>query len=238
MMVSSYNERVTAIVPIRHHSQRVPGKNYRLCAGRPLYRYVIDCLLAATRVARVVVETDSATIRADCIAVYGDAVLLMERPESLRAPETSMNRILLSAVAQLGTGYYLQTHATNPLLRPATVDAAVARFFTGFAEGACDSLFSVTPRRVRLWDAEARPLNHDPERLLQTQDLPPFFEENSCLYLFSAASLQQCRRRIGARPLLYAMEPSEAVDIDEDSDFLLAEALLRLNLAVGAASEE
>jgi CMP-N-acetylneuraminic acid synthetase len=100
------------------------------------------------------------------------------------------------------------------------------------AQGECDSLFSVTPRRVRIWDRDTRPLNHDPAQLLQTQDLAPFFEENSCLYLFSAAGLQSRRNRIGARPLMFAMDPLEAVDIDEESDFLLAEALYRLRSGI------
>jgi len=55
--------------------------------------------------------------------------------------------------------------------------------------------------------------------------LPPFFEENSCMYLFSAAILRQRHNRIGARPLMYEMDPLEAVDIDEETDFHLAEAL-------------
>ena len=94
-------------------------------------------------------------------------------------------------------------------------------------QGECDSLFSVTRRQVRIWDADAHPLNHDPEKLIQTQDLSPFFEENSCLYLFSADILKERHNRIGAKPLMYAMDPIEAVDIDEEADFYLAEVLFQ-----------
>ena len=217
--------RVIALLPMRHHSQRVPGKNYREFAGKPLYRRVVDALLTARSVRQVVIDTDSPVIRDDCITSYGDAVLLLDRPEHLRAPEIAMNEVLLNDMKQLEGEYFLQTHSTNPLLRAATIDDAVDRFFTAFKRGECDSLFSVTRRQVRIWDADARPLNHDPAHLIQTQELPPFFEENSCLYLFTAKVFKKRQNRIGAKPLMYEMEPVEAVDIDEETDFRLAESL-------------
>jgi CMP-N-acetylneuraminic acid synthetase len=219
--------QVTALLPMRHFSQRVPEKNYRIFAGKPLYRHVVDALLAARRVSQVVIDTDSPVIRDDCRAAYGNTVVLLKRPENLRAPEISMNEILLNDMEQLTGKFFLQTHSTNPLLRADTIDDAVDRFFNAFEQGECDSLFSVTRRQVRIWDADAHPLNHDPEKLIQTQDLSPFFEENSCLYLFSADILKERHNRIGAKPLMYTMDPIEAVDIDEEEDFYLAEALFQ-----------
>ena len=220
--------KLTALLPMRHHSQRIPGKNYREFAGKPLYRYVVDALLAAHHVSRVVIDTDSPVIRDDCRATYGEEIILLERPEHLRAPEISMNEILLNDMKQLGGEYFLQTHSTNPLLRATTIDEAVMRFFTALERGECDSLFSVTRRQVRIWDADARPLNHDPAQLIQTQDLAPFFEENSCLYLFSSEVFARRENRIGVMPLMYEMDPMEAVDIDEEADYRLAEALYLL----------
>jgi CMP-N-acetylneuraminic acid synthetase len=82
---------------------------------------------------------------------------------------------------------------------------------------------------VRIWGADGQPLNHDPRVLIQTQDLEPFFEENSCLYLFTAKSLCDNANRIGAAPAMFEIDPLEAIDIDEEPDFLLAEALYRSN---------
>ena len=69
-------------------------------------------------------------------------------------------------------------------------------------------------------------LNHDPKVLLRTQDLPPIYEENSNLYLFTAEQIAG-GRRMGDRPILFEIDPLEAVDIDEEPDFVLAEALDR-----------
>ena len=90
-----------------------------------------------------------------------------------------------------------------------------------------DSLFSVTRWQTRLWDAEGRPLNHDPDVLLRTQDLPPVYEENSCLYIFTRERFLERRNRLGYRPYLFEIPALEAVDIDEPADWAVAECLLR-----------
>jgi CMP-N-acetylneuraminic acid synthetase len=135
-----------------------------------------------------------------------------------------MNDVLEGTLRQVQTDLVLQTHSTNPLLRPETIRRAIDELRNAASDH--DSLFSVTRRHVRLWTAEAQPLNHDPEKLLRTQDLPAVLEENSCLYLFSPNVLASTGSRIGRRPLLYAIPALEAVDIDDEADLLLAEALL------------
>jgi CMP-N-acetylneuraminic acid synthetase len=134
-----------------------------------------------------------------------------------------MNDVLLSTISQVAADVYLQTHSTNPLLRPATIDRAVTAMLEGHPIH--DSLFSVTRLQSRLWDALTRPINHNPAILLRTQDLPPTYEENSCLYLFTGDTLRQRHNRIGERPLLFEIERLEAMDIDEELDFKVAEFL-------------
>ena len=91
--------------------------------------------------------------------------------------------------------------------------------------GEYDSMFTVTPLQTRLWTADGKAINHDPAVLLRTQDLPPVMEENSCLYLFDAATLRSRGNRIGERPLLYPLDPLEAWDIDDEADWTVVEAL-------------
>jgi CMP-N-acetylneuraminic acid synthetase len=121
--------------------------------------------------------------------------------------------------------WYLQTHSTNPLLRPATIDRAVAELLGSVPRH--DSLFSVTRLQTRLWDAAGQPMNHDPAVLLRTQDLPPVYEENSCLYMFTGKGLRRGGTRIGQRPLLFEIDRDEAWDIDEEIDFEVAEFLFQ-----------
>ena len=93
-----------------------------------------------------------------------------------------------------------------------------------------DSLFSVTPLQVRLWDQLGRAINHNPAILLQTQDLPPVYEENSCIYIFTREKLFNRLNRIGERPLMFAMQASEAWDIDDELDFAISEFLMQQNI--------
>jgi CMP-N-acetylneuraminic acid synthetase len=223
----SRDEEFCALVPMRHMSQRVHGKNFREFCGRPLYRHIVDALLASNSVAHVAIDTDSEVIAADVARHYDERVQTIPRPAHLTAPTVPMNKILLHDVALLGGELFLQTHSTNPLVKPVTIARAVSCFRELRAAGRNDSLFSVTRRQVRTWSAAGRPLNHDPNVLLQTQDLEPFFEENSCLYLFSAQSLAANANRIGAAPAMFEIDPLEAIDIDEESDFVLAEALFQ-----------
>ena len=214
--------RIVALVPMRHHSERVPGKNYRPFAGRLLYHHIISSLLACPLIDEVVIDTDSPLIREDA-AQHFPQVRLIERPEHLRAGTVPMNDVLLYDVTQVEADYYLQTHSTNPLLRTETITRAIRLFLDSYPM--YDSLFSVTRIQTRLWDSLAQAINHNPAILLRTQDLPPVYEENSCLYIFTRPTLEIRRNRIGERPLMFEIDRLEAWDIDEELDFLIAEFL-------------
>jgi CMP-N-acetylneuraminic acid synthetase len=224
--------KIVALVPMRHHSERVPGKNYRRFAGLPLFSYIVRSLLACPEIDEVVIDTDSDVIAEDVAENYA-RVRLIERPESLRDGKVSMNDVLLHDVRQVNADYYLQTHSTNPLLRSETISRAIRLFLE--SRPAYDSLFSVCRMQVRLWDVRTRPLNHDPSVLLRTQDLAPVYEENSNLYIFDRETLERRGNRIGARPLMFEIERTEAWDIDTEVDFQIAE-FLYTKLKVGPSA--
>ena len=136
-----------------------------------------------------------------------------------------MNDVLLNTISQVDADFYLQTHSTNPLLSAASVKKGVEMFLENYPIH--DSLFSVTRLQTRLWDQLARAINHNPNILLRTQDLPPVYEENSCLYIFSKEILERKHNRIGDRPLMLEIPREEAQDIDEEIDFQIAEYLFK-----------
>jgi len=224
MAMTRDEPRVVALVPMRHHSQRVPGKNYRPLAGKPLYAYILTTLSTCPEIAEIVIDTDSPIIKQGVASDF-PTVRIIDRPEHLRGDDVPMNEVLLYDVAQVPAPYYLQTHTTNPLLRPETVSRAIATFLQVYPDH--DSLFSVTRVQTRLWDAQCRPLNHDPRTLLRTQDLPPIYEENSCLYIFERSTFEARRNRIGENPLMFEIEAPEAWDIDQELDFQIVDFLIR-----------
>lgn len=213
---------IAALVPMRHHSERVPGKNYRSFAGRPLYYYIISSLQSCPLIKEIVVDTDSPVIK-EGISETFPRVRLIDRPNHLKAGTVPMNDVLLYDINQIDADFYIQTHSTNPLLRAETITGAIQRFMENYPM--YDSLFSVTRLQTRLWDELARSINHNPSILLRTQDLPPVYEENSCIYIFTRTILEKRHNRIGDRPLMFEIDRIEATDIDEELDFKVAEFL-------------
>lgn len=222
--------KIAAIIPMRHHSERVQEKNYRPFAGDPLFFCIIRALRAVKTIGQVVIDTDSETIMGLCREHFPDVVLL-ERPAHLRDDGTPMNDVLLHTTDQIDADFFLQTHSTNPLLRAETIAAAVDRFLEGYP--IYDSLFGVTRMQTRLWDQLSRPVNHNPSILLRTQDLPPIYEENSNLYIFTREDLARRHNRIGERPLMFEVDAREAWDIDDLLDFRVAEILYQEQRATG-----
>ncbi|GAB5469430.1 MAG: acylneuraminate cytidylyltransferase family protein [Rhodospirillales bacterium] len=218
--------RLVALMPMRHHSQRVPGKNYRPFGdGRPLYQHALESLLSVAEIEKVVIDTDSPVVKEQCAEKYKD-VIVLDRPEHLRAPEIPMNDILTYDATEVPSDFYLQTHSTNPLLSHATMAKAVTTFFAQYP--IYDSLFGVTVIRDRIWDVLGRAVNHNPNILLQTQDLPKWLvQENSTLYIFERGRLLNDRNRIGNRPFLFEVDEIEARDIDIEIDFQIAEMLFQ-----------
>jgi CMP-N-acetylneuraminic acid synthetase len=224
-------QKIIALVPMRHHSQRVPGKNYRLMAGKPLYAHIIETLLQVQQLAGIFVDTDSDAVL-DGLARDYPSVICHRRPESLRADDIPMNEILMHDTEQVPADMYLQTHSTNPLLKSATISHAIETLTLKYP--AYDSLFGVTRRQVRFYDELGRPINHNPAILLQTQDLPPVYEENSTMYMFTRQTLAVRRNRLGERPLMYEVDPREAWDVDTEVDFSIAEMMLLARQAEAA----
>lgn len=216
-----FNQKVVAFVPMKEHSERVPGKNMRLFAGRPLFHHILDTLENTYAVDEVMVDTDSAEIAAEA-SVHFSKVHALDRPQELRGDFVSMNKIIAYDISQVPADIYVQTHATNPLLRSETIAEALHRFIQSEEH---DSLFSVNRLYTRLYTASGEPINHDPGKLIRTQDLPPVFEENSALYIFTKESFAVHRRRIGDRPLMFETDRIESIDIDDEFTFRLAEML-------------
>lgn len=216
-----------ALVPMKKSSERVPGKNIRNFAGKPLCCRILETLENCPVVDAVVLNTDSEEIAK--LSLGHAKVTLHERPKELMGNDVSMNEIIAWDISHIpdDNAVFLQTHATNPLLTPASIEKALQAYLDGTALG-YDSLFSVTPLQTRLYRNDGSPINHDPHKLMNTQELPIVYEENSNLYIFSRESFFKNRSRIGKKSLFFPMDKLEALDIDTESDFVLAETVYKL----------
>ena len=213
------SDRIAAFIPLKGHSARVPGKNLRSFGDRPLFQVIVNTLQDAELVGTIYIDTDDDEIatRAEQL----EDVIVMRRKGHLLGDDVSVNWLIKDWLVdhpEISLG--LQTHATNPLLRSATIDEALVAWMKNEPT---TSLFTVTRHQARFYDRELNPINHNPNELLKTQDLPPMLEENSNLYAFTRSGFFENGTRITHDPMIWEMDPLEAIDIDEEHDFRLAE---------------
>lgn len=219
------SERVVALLPMKANSERVRGKNFRPFAGKPLFRWILDSLLSVPDIDLVIINTDARHILADNGLVDGDRVMIRDRSPEICGDFVSMNLVLADDVANVPADIYCMTHTTNPLLKPATIQGALSKYRGELAAGTADSLFTVQKTQTRFYRADMSAVNHDPDNLIRTQDLEPWFEENSNLYIFSQPSFAGTNARIGKRPAMFEMPRTEGLDIDDAESWALAEAM-------------
>lgn len=219
--------KVVALLPMKGHSERVPNKNLKLFNGKPLFHHVLSTLLDCSVIDEVVINTDSESIKLSA-APFGKRVKFVDRPLDLVGDYVSMNKIIHHDLSVTDGDIYLQTHSTNPLLKSTTVQNAIEQMLLFVENRSHDSIFSVTRLQTRLYDVEGNAINHNPQELKRTQDLPPLFEENSNFYIFTKESFQNAGgKRIGRSPFMFVTDKLESCDIDEPEDFALAEALYK-----------
>ena len=219
---------LVALLPMKAHSARVVSKNFRPFAGKPLYRWILDTLIATPEVDLIVINTDAREILAETGLQDGDAdgrVMIRDRRPEICGDFVSMNLVLADDLAAIEADTYLMTHTTNPLLTTGTIKSALSQFEAARATRKADSLFTVNKFQTRFYREDLSPVNHDPNNLVRTQDLEPWYEENSNLYLFSRESFAATEARIGARPMFFEMARIESCDIDGPDDWVIAEAL-------------
>jgi CMP-N-acetylneuraminic acid synthetase len=215
--------KIVALLPMKANSERVKGKNFRLLAGKPLFLWILDALLENENIDQVVINTDAKHILLENGLVESDRVVIRERKDELCGDLVSMNLILADDITAVPADTYLMTHTTNPLITSETIGKALSLYHEKI--DLHDSLFSVNKIQTRFYREDMSPVNHDPDNLIRTQDLEPWFEENSCLFIFNADSFAKTNARIGKTPQMFVTPALESVDIDEPADWEMASAL-------------
>lgn len=216
------SERVAALLPMKGHSQRVEGKNFRLLYGRPLFRWMLDTLLRMPEIDQVIINTDARELLERNGLPRDAKIVIRDRRPEICGDDVSMNLIIADDIEAIDADIYVMTHATNPLLSADTIREALAAFKERRAAGSHDSLFAVDRVQARVYTAAGAAVNHDPALLIQTQDLEPCFVENSNLYIFTRESFRKSAARIGASPLMFETPAGESIDIDTPQDWARA----------------
>lgn len=220
--------RVLAVVPARAGSKGIPGKNLRQVGGRSLVARAVDAALATPSIDTVVVSTDGPDV-ADEARAAGARVL--HRPADLAGDTASSESALLHVLDVLEQIHdevpevlvFLQ--ATSPFTDPGDLDAAVRRVLSG----AADVVFAAAPSHAFLWrvdaDGQARAVNHDAAVRPRRQDHAAEFRETGAFYALRVDRFRRHRHRFFGRTELAVVDAATAVDVDDETDLSVAQAL-------------
>lgn len=214
---------VSVLLPMKGHSERVPSKNIRILGDVPLFYHKLRSLESVRHVCEILVNTDSDKIKSLLLKDF-PKVRIIDRPPKLLGDKVSMTPIIEYDLQFVKTAHFMQTHATSPFIKPETIESAVNLYFEGLSKG-FDSVMGVNRFQTRFYDQNKKPINHNPEIMVPSQDMPPIYEDNSCFYINSVDNFRRFKNRVGKNPNFVEISKLEAADIDEEDDFKFCEAI-------------
>lgn len=209
--------KTACFIPIKAHSERVSGKNLRLLNGKKLYQYICEHIKAADVFDDVYIDTNSDEI-SEYAKVEGFNVI-ERKPELAQNTANGNDLLVYHYTIHPEYDYYFQLFATAPYLQPESIQACYNRLTSSYD---FDSCFTATENHSFYWYA-GTPVNYRPGILPRSQDMLPMVEETTGLYGISRESLEKYRCRIGRKPYIHVVSKFEAVDINTEDDFKIAE---------------
>lgn len=210
-----------AFVPIRLNSQRVEGKNLRELGSRPLLVYILESLAAAKNIDQVYVYCSNPAIQ----EYLPEGVRFLQRDERLDSNTTLGRDIYDAFTREVDADIYILAHTTSPFIRTATIEDALQKVEN---EG-YDSAFSAKQEQSFAW-YEGKPLNYSLSHIPRTQDLEAVYIETSAFFIFRRELWCEQHRRIGDKPYMAVTDRIESIDIDNEDDLRLAEAVVAAGL--------
>lgn len=212
--------KVVAFVPIKLNNERLPGKNTKAFSnGRPLISYILETLSKVNSIDERYVFCSSAAIQ----EFLPNNISFLPRETYLDLSTTSFNKVLYSFAEKVEADVYVLTHATAPFLQTETFEKAIS----AVKSGKYDSALSVRKLQEFFWK-KGKPINYDPASIPRTQDLEPLYVETCGMYVYTRDLILLENRRIGHRPCLIEVSEIEACDINNQDDFIIADAIAQM----------
>ena len=211
--------KIVAIMPIKMNNERLPGKNTKMLGDKPLLQYELNELLKIDFLDSVNVYCSDDLIR-EYLPI---GVSFIKRPKNLDLPTSNFTQIFECFMNTVHADIYVYAHATAPFVTVNTMIECI----NAVRSGEYDSAFCATKIQDYLWQ-DGEPLNFDPSNIPRSQDLKPIYRETSGVYVFTKEVFIKYKRRIGKKPYIKEVNFAEAVDINELSDFQLADVMLKI----------
>lgn len=206
--------KIIAVMPLKLNNERLPGKNTKLLGGKPLLRYELENLLKTKRIDKIYVYCSDERI----VSYLPIGIEFLKRPAYLDLPTSNFTQIFEEFSRQIDADIYVYAHATAPYVTVDTMNSCI----DAVKLDKFDSSFCAVKIQDYLWQ-NGRPLNFDAKNVPRSQDLIPIYRETSGVYVFTREVFKLLHQRIGNNPFVREVTFKEAIDINNLSDFQLAE---------------
>lgn len=207
--------KITALVPLKTNSQRVPRKNFIMLAGKPLFMHIFETLLKVPMIDEVICWSSDEIFK----DYLPQGVRFIKRDDYLDGDNIKAKDLFMAAAKQIDTDYFVLTHATAPFISSTSISKGIGAIFDGF-----DSSFSVKEVKNYCWYRNTT-LNYELENPVKTQDLESIYFETSGFFIYPKKLMIEKGRRVGDNSKMIPVSDLEAIDIDEKSDFEFAKLL-------------
>lgn len=210
--------KVVAFLPAKGSSERVQSKNTKPLNGKPLFLYTLEKLLKCDFIDEVYLDTESQEVIKLSKATLGHKIL--RRDANLATNSTDGNKLFMNEVNQVEADIYIQVLCTSPFIEPKTILEMIKKVAKG---DKYDSSILVKTEKLYKWDNgfPEYPLDDIPN----SKDLPDTIVETMGLYVINSEAAKQLKRRIGNNPYLFNANPLEAIDVNTEDEFKLADLI-------------
>lgn len=216
-----------AFIPVRGGSKSIPLKNIKEIAGKPLVFWTLKAANECESIDKVYVSTDSDIIKKTVESFAMEKVVVIGRSEETASDTASTESAMLEFASQYQFDNIFLIQATSPLLNSKDLEEG----YKLFCLKDTDSVFSAVKQKRFHWNINeegyAYPTNYDMFHRPRRQDFEGYYVENGAFFITGKARLLESRNRISGNIRLYEMTDDSYFEIDEPSDWVIIEALLK-----------
>ena len=215
---------VSALIPVRSGSRRIPNKNAQVVGEHSLLESCIVRLQHTDAVDRIIVGTDCSVLAT--IASEAGAEVVWRDDVCCDETVASANMMIADFVSKVDTDIVMWSHCTNPFVSSETYQNALATFVENLSTG-YDSLLSVAEVKEHLWGPNEMPLNYNPyqERHPLVSELPVYYKQTGAFFIQLHETVKKNHYFFANRPFLFKTTELESVDINTPEDLELARAV-------------
>ena len=218
-----------AFIPVRGGSKSIPLKNIKLINGKPLVYWTTLAANKALYVDKVVIATDSEKIKETVLSFGFEKLEVYDRDAKNAQDTSSTESVMIEYIEKANLDSkdnFILIQATSPLLKSEYIDG----MFEALKNSDADSIFSAVREKQFHWietSQGVKPINYDYKNRPRRQDFQGILAENGACYINTVENILRDKCRLSGKIITYEMPAETAYEIDEESDWMIVEELMK-----------